>query len=101
MLTGFAFLARTGDDYIKQQAQQHRLTEVETVRCSYCDAVFRLFAGPDLPRDEAEAKSDVKDLKERLYYALQKDCPNVLDGQPARGVHPSGYEFLESGKFAV
>jgi hypothetical protein len=98
MLTGFAFLARMGDDYIKQQAQQHRLTELETIPCSYCDMQFRLFAA-DLPMDEA---GDVKDLKERLYYALQKDCPkNVPEGQPARGAHPSQYEFLANGKYAV
>jgi hypothetical protein len=40
-----------------EQAKTHRLTEVETVECWQCHAKYRLFAGQDLPKDDAEAKA--------------------------------------------
>lgn len=98
MLSGYAFLDRLGDEYVDEMKKQHRLSEVETADCWQCGAQYRLFAGPDLPKDDAEAKSDIKDLKERLLHVMSKDCPkNVEKGQPKGPPHVSSYRLGSNG----
>jgi hypothetical protein len=75
MLSGFAFLDRLGEDYLNEQARKRRLIEVEPEKCTGCGVKFRVFAGPDLPKDEAEANSDVKDLKERAHQFIYPRLP--------------------------
>lgn len=102
MLTGFAFLGRLSDDHIQEQVKRHSLTELAPVKCGACDGVYRLFARPSTPRDEDDAKSDVKDLTQRAESIIYRDCPsNTPEGQPSRAPHTSRYEFLESGKIAT
>jgi hypothetical protein len=102
MLSGSAFLDRLDEEHIRRQAEQYRLTEVESLECWDCHVKYRLFGGPDLPNDEAEAKSDIKDLKARALWIIAKDCPsNVAEGEPKKASHPSSYRFYANGKIGV
>lgn len=101
MLSGFAFLDRLDENYINEQARKRRLVEVESEECTGCGVKFRVFAGPDLPKDDAEANSDVKDLKERAHQFIHRDCPAIVpEGQPRKGSHSGKFELLEDGRAA-
>jgi len=102
MLAGIAFLNRNSDAHIAEQVRRYHLSELPSVRCGGCDTIYRLFARPSNPRDEEDAKSDIRDLTQRADSIIYHDCPsNISEGQPRKQGHISQYEFLESGQVAV
>ena len=99
MLTGFAFLDCLGEDYVNEHVWKRQLTEVGSVECCRCQVKYRLFAGPDLPKDKVKAESDIKDLKERLLHMMAKDCPkSVGEGQPQKARIHHSMSFLRMAR---
>ena len=93
MLAGFAFLNRNSDSYIAEYVQRFQLSELAPVSCVSCEAVYRLFAKPSNPRDEEDAKSDIRDLTQRAESIIHRECKGRC--------RISRYEFFESGKVAI